>query len=184
VSALLTVLGLQIAMKDHGLSWITSRLRVAHEPHDIAAGCRRVFAVVAAVQGADDLAEDAPHKLLLAHLVLVLEVADDTAEVAVAAVFHVQVKVLGCLDVVALKVGDNVGVSQLFQDGQFGLQLFALFLGHFEVADLFPAENLNGGQRVVCANMSALAYVAIGLALDLANDAKGAVSCMLSAYAM
>ena len=135
----LTVLGLQIPMKDHGLAWITDRLRVADQAHDVAASRGRVFTVVASVQGAHNLAEDAPDKLLLAHLVLVLEVADDASEVAVSTVFHVEVEVLRGLDVVALEVGDNVWVSEFLEDGQLGLQLFALLLGHFEVADLFSA---------------------------------------------
>lgn len=49
---------------------------------------------MAAVQCADDLAEDAPHKLLFAHLVLVLEVTDDAPQIAISAVFHVQMQVL------------------------------------------------------------------------------------------
>lgn len=72
---------------------------------------------MAAVQGADDLAEDAPDKFLLAHLVLVLQVADDASQISVAAVFHVQVQVLARLDVVALEVRDDVGVSKFLQDG-------------------------------------------------------------------
>lgn len=114
---------------------------------------------MAAVQGADDLAEDAPDELLLAHLVLVLQVADDASQVAVAAVLHVQMQVLARLDVVALEVGDDVGVAQLLEDGQLGLQLLALLLRHLAVADLLAAQD-----------------VAIGLALDLADDAKRAMS--------
>jgi hypothetical protein len=138
----LTVLGLQIPVQDHGLPRITGRLRVGAQSHDIAAGGGRVFAKVAAVQGADDLAEDAPHKLLLAHLVLVLQVADDAAQVAVPAVLHVQVQILRDLDVVALEVGDDVRVAELLEDGELGLELFALLLRHLLVADFLAAEDL------------------------------------------
>lgn len=132
-------------MENHGLAWVTGRLRVANESHDVAACRRWVFTVVAAVQGADDLAEDAPDELLLAHLVLVLEVADDTSEVAVAAVLHVEVKVLRCLDVVALEVGDDVGVAEFLEDGQLGLELLAFLLRHLEIADFLAAQDLGGG---------------------------------------
>lgn len=132
-------------MENHGLAWVTGRLRIANESHDVAACRRWVFTVVAAVQGADDLAEDAPDELLLAHLVLVLEVADDTSEVAVAAVLHVEVKVLRCLDVVALEVGDDVGVAEFLEDGQLGLELLAFLLRHLEIADFLAAQDLGGG---------------------------------------
>lgn len=132
-------------MENHGLAWVTGRLRIANESHDVAACRRWVFTVVAAVQGADDLAEDAPDELLLAHLVLVLEVADDTSEVAVAAVLHVEVKVLRCLDVVALEVGDDVGVAEFLEDRQLGLELLAFLLRHLEIADFLAAQDLGGG---------------------------------------
>lgn len=99
-------------MQDHGLGAGVGRgLGIGGQAQDVAAGGGGVLAVVAAVQGADDLAEDAPHKLLVADLVLVLQLADDAAQVAVAAVLHVQVQVLAGLDVVALKVGHDVGVA-------------------------------------------------------------------------
>ena len=128
-----------------GFAWVTGRLRVANEPHDVAACRRWVFTVVAAVQGADDLAEDAPHKFLLAHEVFVLQVADDASQVAIAAVLHVQVQVLARLDVVALEVGDDVGVPQLLEDGQLGLELLAFLLRHLEIADFLAAQDLGGG---------------------------------------
>jgi hypothetical protein len=90
----LTVLGLQISMKNHRSLAVTDRLCVGAQAHDIASRCWRVLAKMAAVEGADDLAEDAPHELLLADLILVLQVADDAPEIAIPAVFHVQVQVL------------------------------------------------------------------------------------------
>lgn len=148
-------------MEDHGLgARVTRRFRVCSQAHDIAAGSWRVLAVVAAVEGADDLAEDAPDELLLAHEVLVLQVADGAAQISVAAVLHVQVQVLARFDVVALEVGDDVGMAQFLEDGQLGLQLLALLLRHLAVADLLAAED-----------------VAIRLALDFSDDAKRAMSC-------
>jgi hypothetical protein len=126
-------------VKDHGFARVTNRLRIANETHDVTAGRGGILAIVTAVQSTHDLAEDAPDKLLFTHLVLVLQVTDDAPQVAVSAVLHVEVKVLGCLDVVAFEVGDNVWVSEFLEDGKLGLQLFALLLGHFEVADLFSA---------------------------------------------
>jgi hypothetical protein len=132
-------------VKNHRLARITDRLRVANQPHYVAACRWRVFTVMTAVQGADDLAEDAPDKLLLAHLVLVLQVPDDTSEVAIAAVFHVEVQVLRCLDVITFEVGDDVGMSELFQNRQLCLELLALLLRHLEIADFLAAEDLGGG---------------------------------------
>lgn len=43
----------------------------------------------------------------------------------------------------ALVVPNDVGVYQLFQDGQLGLQLLALLLRHLGVTDFFAAEDLN-----------------------------------------
>ena len=59
-------------MENNRLAWVTDWLRVANQAHDVAACRRGVFAIMAAVQGADDLAENAPDKLLLTNLVLVL----------------------------------------------------------------------------------------------------------------
>ena len=59
-------------MENHRLAWVTDWLRIANQTHDVAACRRGVFTIMAAVQGADDLAENAPDKLLLTNLVLVL----------------------------------------------------------------------------------------------------------------
>ena len=66
-------------MKDHGFAGVANRLRIADETHDVAPSGGRVFTIVAAVQCAHNLAEDAPDEFLLAHLVLVLQFADDAA---------------------------------------------------------------------------------------------------------
>lgn len=108
-------------MEDHGLARVTGRLRIRAQSHDTGTSVWRGFSKVAAVQRADDLAEDAPYKLLLAHLVVVLEVADHATQVTVPAVFHVQVQILGRLDMVTLEVGDDVRVSEFLEDGKLGL---------------------------------------------------------------
>ena len=118
---MLTILRLEISMEDHWSPWITSRLCGAAQAHDVAACCWRVFSIMAAVQCADDLAKDAPDKLFLADLVLVLKVANDAPEVAIATVLHVQVQVLRYLDMVALEVRNDVGVSKLLENGEFSL---------------------------------------------------------------
>jgi hypothetical protein len=56
------------------------------------------------------LGEDAPHKRLFGVLVLVGQVLDDAPEVAVSAVFHVEVQVLADLEVFAVVVADDVRV--------------------------------------------------------------------------
>ena len=97
---------------------------------------------MASVESIHDLAEDGPDELLVGELVLVLEVLDDAAEVAVAAVLHVQVQVLRGLQVLALVVADDVWVYELLEDGQLGLQLFLLLLRHLGVGDLFATQDV------------------------------------------
>jgi hypothetical protein len=99
---------------------------------------------MAAIKRTDNLAKDAPYKLLLANLVLVLEVSDDAPQIAIATVFHVQMQVLGGLDVVPLKVCDDVGMPEFLENGELGLELFALLLRHFQVADFLAAQDLCG----------------------------------------
>jgi len=36
-------------------------------------------------------------------------------------------------------VGDNVGMFEGVQNGEFGVKLFSLFLGHLDVLDFLPA---------------------------------------------
>jgi high-affinity nickel permease len=115
---------------------------------------------VAAVQRRDELAEDAPHKALLRVHAAVGQVLDDAAQVAVAAVLHVEVQVLALLEVFAVVVGYNVGMPQVRQDLELGVQLLALLLRHAQVADLLAAHD-----------------EAVRLAPHLADDAKGAMAC-------
>jgi hypothetical protein len=59
----------------------------------------------------------------------------------------------------AVIVPDDIGMPEGGQNLELGMELFALFLGHLEVADFLPAENH-----------------AVGLAADFADDAKGAMA--------
>ncbi|TFB01269.1 hypothetical protein CCMA1212_006799 [Trichoderma ghanense] len=76
-----------------------------------------------------------------------------------ALVFHVQVQVLARLEVLAVVVGDDVRVAEVREDLELGVQLLALFLRHSDVRDFFAAHD-----------------EAVGLAADLADDAKGAMA--------
>lgn len=61
-------------------------------------------------------------------------------------------QVLRRLEVLALIVADDVRVDKLFQDGQLGLQLFALLLRHLRIANLFATENLHHGEPIAPAS--------------------------------
>lgn len=84
--------------------------------------------IVAAVESRDQLGEYTPDKGLLGILILDRQVADHPAEVAIAAVFHVEVQVLGGFEVLAMVVADNVWVSQSGENLELGVQLFTLLL--------------------------------------------------------
>lgn len=58
-------------------------------------------------------------------------------------------------------VADDVGMTERREDGEFGVELFPLLLGHLQVADLLSTDN-----GIVC------------LATNLADDTKGAMSCI------
>lgn len=103
------------------------------QTQNIGADLGRVDAVVTPIQGHDQLAEDAPDKAFLGPLTLHCEVLDDTAEVAVAAVLHVQVQVLADLEVFTVVVGNDVGVAEGRQNLELGVELLALLLRHSEV---------------------------------------------------
>jgi hypothetical protein len=131
-------------VQDHGLAIaIAHRLCVRTQTHDVLAWRRRILAMMTSVQGADNLAEDAPDKLFIRVFAVVLELLDDAPEVAIAAVLHVQVEVLRRLEVLALVVPDDIRVDQLLQYGEFGLELFAFLGRHLGIADLFATEDLS-----------------------------------------
>jgi hypothetical protein len=97
---------------------------------------------MASVESGDELAEYAPHKILWRADILALVFLDDLAEVSIAAVFHVQMKVAGVLQVVSLKVLDDIGVLELLENGQFSLKLLLFLLGHVPVGDFLATEDL------------------------------------------
>lgn len=76
---------------------------------------------MAAVEGRNELRKDAPHKRLLSILVLLLQLLDDPTEISITAVFHVQVQILGRLEVFAVVVADNVGMAQRREDLELGV---------------------------------------------------------------
>ena len=130
------------------------------EAEHVGAHLGRIDTIVTAVQSQDELAEDAPDEALGSSLTLVLQVLDHTAEVAVAAILHVQVEILADLEMLAVVVGDNVWVPEMRKDLEFGVKLLALLLGHAQVRNLFAAHN-----------------EAVILAAHLADDAKRAMAC-------
>jgi len=128
---ILTVLGLEIAVQDHGSPCSVGHgFRVASQTHYILSSRGWILAVVAAVQSADNLTEDGPDEFLLGQLVFALEVLNDAAKIAIAAVLHVEVEVLRGLEVLPFVVADNVWMDELLQDGQLGLQLLFFLCGH------------------------------------------------------
>ncbi len=112
-----------------------------------------------AVQRRDQLRKDAPDKRLLGILVLGSQVSDHSAQVAIATVLHVQVEVLGRFEMLAVIVADDVGVSQGRKDLELCMQLFTLFLGHLEIADLLATKDH-----------------AVVLPAHFSDDAKGAMA--------
>lgn len=137
------------------------------EAEHIAPNIRRIDTVVATEQGQNQLAEYAPNEALLRPLTLEGEVLDHPTEVAVAAVLHVQVQILGDLQVFTVVVGDDVGVTEGREDLELGVELFALFLGHAQVGDFLAAHD-----------------EAVRLSAHLADDTKGAMACVKEASAM
>lgn len=159
---ILTILRLKISMKNsHSSSWSLGRRSdgALCEAQHVGANVWGVNTIVTAIQSKDQLAKDAPNKAFLGSLALKLQVLDDSTKVSVATVFHVQVQVLARLEVFAVVVGDDVGVSQVGKDLELGVKLLAFLLGHSKIRNLFAAHD-----------------EAVRLAADLANDSKGAMA--------
>jgi hypothetical protein len=76
----------------------------------------RIHAVMASVQRSGKLSEDTPHKVFRYTLRPVFMAHDHLAKIAIAAEFHVQMKVQRALEVVPLKILNNVWVTQLFEN--------------------------------------------------------------------
>lgn len=119
----------------------------------------RINTVVTPVQRHDELAENTPYEALLCSLPLVLQVLNHSSEVAVPAVLHVQVKVLAGFEVLAVVVGDDIGVAQVREDLELGMELLALLLGHAKVRNLLAAHD-----------------EAVGLSAHFSNYPEGAMA--------
>ena len=94
------------------------------------------------VQSGDKLCEDAPDIFLLSKLIPGDERLNHLAQVAPIAVLHVNVEFLRRLEVFPVIVADNVWMTQGMEDGEFGLELFTLFVRHTNVADFFATHFL------------------------------------------
>jgi hypothetical protein len=108
----------------------------------VSADIWRVLCIVASIQGGDKLAEDTPNKVFWGSNIFAFVLLDDLSKVSIATVFHVEVKVASVFEMVSLKVLDNVGMLEFFENGQFGLELLLFFLGHVLVGDLFATKYL------------------------------------------
>lgn len=157
-----TILGLEITVQNRhcpGRCLGGSARAALRQAEHVCAHVRLVNAIMAAVQRHDQLAKYAPHETLLSSLALVLQVLYDSTEIAVAAILHVKMQVLAEFEMLAVVVGDDVGVSEVREDLELGMQLLALLLGHAEVRDFLAAHD-----------------EAVGLAAHLADDAEGAMA--------
>ena len=103
---------------------------------------------MAAIQRSCELRHYTPHKVLLGIFVCLDKVFDYCSQVSSTTVLHVQIKVLGRLEMFAMIVGHDVGVSQGTQDIKFGGELFALFVGHLYIVYLFATKDLIRGINV------------------------------------
>lgn len=83
---------------------------------------------MASVESEGQLAEDAPDEALLSSLALKLQVFDDSPEVSIATVLHIQVQVLARFQVLTVVVSNDVGVSEVGEDLKLGVELLALLL--------------------------------------------------------
>lgn len=126
---LLTILRLEIAVQDHLVRLLAlEREGILGQADCVAVDLWWLLAVMAAVQGADELGKDGPNELFVGQFVASLEVLDHDTKIAIAAVFHVKMQVVGCFEMFSLIVGDDVGVAEAAQDLELGLQLLALLL--------------------------------------------------------
>lgn len=85
---------------------------------------------MASVERANKLRKYRPHEVLLCVLVALRQLLNQSTEIAIPTVFHVEVQVGRRFDVLATLVLDDVGVDQLLEDGDLGMELKALLLGH------------------------------------------------------
>lgn len=139
----LTVFRLQVSVENHVWRLLAlDRLCISPKAHDVAANLRRILSIMTAIQRSDKLCKHTPHELFIGALIPQLQLFDHLAQIAIAAVLHIQMQILSRFVVFSLKVSDDVWMPKLLENGKFGLELFALFRGHLGVADLFSAEHL------------------------------------------
>ena len=101
-----------------------------------------INAIVTPVQGCHHLAEDSPNKFFLCKVSRLLQLFDDCAKVTSTTIFHVDVELLGLLQMFSMEVLNDVGMAERREDRKLGMQLFSLFRGHLQVIDLFATQNL------------------------------------------
>lgn len=167
-------------MQYHGMwRFALQGLCVTAEAHDIPSDLWSVLAIVTSIQSSDHLSEDAPHEVLVGHLATPLEILYVSPKISVLTVLHVYVQVRSGFDVLTLVVGDDVGVSQAFQDGELCLQLFSLPRRHLKVADFLAAEDLRPYRstlRVLLMKVGRT-YMAVCFPPDLADNTEGSMAC-------
>ena len=146
-------------MHDCHLVGETYRIRIPPE-HTIP-DVGRVQAIMTAVQSHGSLGEDAPNKTFGGILLLRLQVQYCPPKVSIAAIFHVKMKILADLEVLAVVIGNNVLMSEGRKDLKLGMQLFSLLLRHSAVRYFLAAED-----------------EPIGLSTDFSNNAKRAMACI------
>lgn len=143
--ALLTVFRLQVTMKNHDLSFLrTDGSSIRSTTDSILTSIWRVFSIVAAKECQSDLRQDTPNERFFDWLTTSLVVIDDTAKVTIAAVLHVDVKTLDVFLVVSLVVGNDILMTKVFENVEFGRELLALFVAHAPVRDFLSTEDLRG----------------------------------------
>jgi hypothetical protein len=115
-----TILWFQVPVQNHVghlLALQLGRLRIRAQAHDVTSDLWRVLAVMATVQCADQLRKNAPDELFFGVLILLLQPFDHLAQIAVAAILHVEMQVLRGSEMVPLVVLHDVWVTKLAEDG-------------------------------------------------------------------
>lgn len=82
---------------------------IAHQY--ILAHFRRINAIMTTIQGGNELGEYGPYKRFIRILIVRLQILNDLAQISSIAVFHVEVHILCRLEVLAMKVTNNIWMS-------------------------------------------------------------------------
>lgn len=72
-----------------------------------------VLAVVTPIERADELRKDRPDEILLGILVVLGQFLDQSPQISIPTILHVQMQVRTCLDVFSTLVLDDVGMNEL-----------------------------------------------------------------------